>query len=202
MTRHILTAREQHEMLSPWRTGATYWHITDNPDFRPDPTFRPELNTTMGGQLNPGLFLTRNPDHWMQGYGYWRPYVSEIDLPDDVGEGSHLSPERYVPAEQYDKLKVKRTIPIDAYSREQYGESGWVENSYGKDFDTGEEFVDKQPGSLDTHKKTPGYKYPGTAMDRPEEWRKSYEQRVRDYQQRTPGFIAGRQSDQDCRGRP
>lgn len=174
------------------RTAGTYYHLTDSPDFHPDPHHSPELNTTMGGDMKPGLFLTQQPEHWMQGYGYYRPYVSEIEADDDVGQGSRLSPERYVPAEQYDRLKVNRTIPIDAYTREKWGESGPVESSYGEDFETGEKFTDKAPGSLDLYKKTPGYKYPGTVADRPEEWRRSYEQKVRDYQQRTPGIIAGR----------
>lgn len=248
MARRIVTAREQHEMLSPWReaapiwqkipsdldwgndfqeqgegpplsyerrqepdhptvdiynkrqqmqrayeqrTGATYWHITDNPDFQPDPTFRPENNGTLGGHFSPGLFVSQYPEHWMQGYGYWRPYVSEIDVPDETGRDFDNS-ERFITPDQYDKIKVKRTIPIDAFAREQYGESGWVESHHGEDFETGEKFTDKRPMGLDVYKKTPGYKYPGTAMDQPEEWRKNYEQRVRDYQQRTPGIIAGR----------
>ena len=192
MARRVLTAREQHEMLSPWRTAGTYWHITDHPDFKPDPSFRPENNGTMGGHFSPGLFVSQHPDHWMQSYGYWRPYMSEIDVPDEVGEDFQNSPERFITPDQYDKIKVKRTIPVDAYAREQYGESGWVEGSHGEDFETGEKFTDFAPGSRDLHKKTPGYKYPGTAMDQPEEWRKNYEKKVRDYQQRTPGIIAGR----------
>ena len=177
-------------MLSPWRLAATYWHITDHPDFKPDPSFRPENNGTLGGNFSPGLFVSQNPEHWMQGYGYYRPYLSEIDVPDGVGDDFHNSPERFIKPEHYDQLTVRRTIPIDAYTREKWGESGPVENSAGEDFETGEKFTDRQPMSLDVHKKTPGYKYPGTVMDRPEEWRTNYEQRVRDYQQRTPGSIA------------
>lgn len=187
----IYHKRQQMQRNYEQRTGATYWHLTDNPDFRPDPTHSPELNTTMGGDMKPGLFLTRDPSHWMQGYGYWRPYVSEIEAPDDVGLGSHLSPERYVPADQYHQLQVKRTIPIDAYSREHYNEPGWVEGDSGHDFQSGLP-LEPAPGGYHKRNWDGKYQYPGTAMDQPEEWRKSYEQRVRDYQQRTPGIIAGR----------
>lgn len=183
MTRHA------QQMLSPWHSAATYWHITDNPDFRPDPNHRPELNTTMGGEMKPGLFLTSQPDHWMQGYGYWRPYVSEIEAPDDIGQGSHLSPERYVPADQYGRLHVKRTIPIDAYAREQYNEPGWVEGDSGQDFQSGSELTQ---GGWGTRKRNwdGKYQYPGTAMDQPEGWRKAWEEKVHQYQKRTPGIIA------------
>lgn len=191
MARRVITAREQLQMLSPWRTAGTYWHITDNPDFKPDPNFRPENNGTLGGHFSPGLFVSQNPEHWMQSYGYYRPYLSEIDVPDEVGEDFQNSPERFITPNQYDKIKIKRTIPLDAYTREQWGQSGPVESSLGEDFETGEKFTDYQPMSRDLYKKTPGYKYPGTAMDHPEEWRTTYEQRVRDYQQRTPGIIAG-----------
>lgn len=188
----IYDNRQRMQRNYEQRTGATYWHLTDNPDFRPDPTFRPENNGTLGGNFNPGLFVSQHPNHWMQSYGYYRPYVSEIDVPDEVGRDFHNSPERFITPDQYDKITVKRTIPIDAYTREQYGESGPVESSLGEDFETGEKFTDYQPMSRDLYKKTPGYKYPGTAMDQPEQWRNTYEQKVRDYQQRTPGIIAGR----------
>lgn len=186
----IFNKRQQMQRNYEQRTGATYWHITDHPDFKPDPNFRPENNSTLGGHFNPGLFVSQHPEHWMQSYGYYRPYLSEIDVPDEVGRDFDNS-ERFITPDQYDKIKVERTIPIDAYGREQYGQSGWVESNYGEDFETGEKFTDYQPMSRDLYKKTPGYKYPGTAMDQPEEWRKNYERKVRDYQQRTPGIIAG-----------
>jgi hypothetical protein len=187
---HHLDFRGLHP--APRTAMPTYYHLTDNPDFRPDPTVRPENNGTMGGNFDPGLFVSQRPNHWAQGYGYYRPYVSEIDVPDGVGSDFHNSPERFIRPEDYDKIQVKRTLPLDAYSREQWGQSGPVESDLGEDFETGEKFTDKDFGSLDLHKKTPGYKYPGTAMDQTPEWRSQYEQRVRDYQQRTPGIIARR----------
>ena len=191
----IFDKRQQMQRNYEQRTGATYWHLTDSPDFRPDPNHSPELNTTMGGDVKPGLFLTRNPSHWMQGYGYWRPYVSEIEAPDDVGLGSHLSPERYVPADQYHQLQVKRTIPIDAYSREYYNEPGWVEGDSGHDFQSGLP-LEPAPGGYHKRNWDGKYRYPGTVMDQTPEWRADYEQRVHDYQQRTPGIIAGLVSDE------
>lgn len=188
----ILTAREQVEMLEPWtRQAASYWHLTDNPDFKPDPSHAPQLNTTMGDalgtKLNPGLFVSQTPDHWAQSYGYWKPYVSEIDVPDGVGE--HHRSESYIPATDYDKIKVKRTIPLDAYAREQYNIPGWTEDDAGTSFDTGEP-LPKHRGGFHDRNWDGRYQYPGTAMDQPEEWRTNYEQQVRNYQKKTPGIIA------------
>lgn len=181
----IVTAREQAEMLLPWqRESASYYHITDNPDFKPDPSFKPENNGTLGGNFPEGLFVSQHPEHWMQGHGYFRPYVSEIDVPDDVGRDFSNS-ERHIPADQFDKIKVKRTMPVDAYGREVNKEHGWVESETGKDFENGSDLPKAPWGGYGG--KTPDYRYPGTAMDHPEEWRINYEQQVRDYQQRNYG---------------
>lgn len=196
----MFTEQERYEQ---WRHAhgfdkqamPTYYHITDNPDFKPDPNHAPENNGTMGGNFDPGLFVSKDPSHWMQGYGYWRPYVSELDVPDDVGDNFQNSPERFIKPEDYDKLQVKRTIPIDAYAREQYGEYGWTEEDSGKDLHTGEPLSPSNSvGRLPdyTFENPRPYKFPGTAMDHPEDWRKNYEKQVNDYQKKTPGIMASK----------
>ena len=49
--------------------------------------------------------------------------------------------EIFVPADQFDRLKVNRVVPLDAIAREEYGEHGWIEGSHGHEFDTGKEIA-------------------------------------------------------------
>jgi hypothetical protein len=148
MTCRIITAREQVEMLTPWRRiAAVSYHLTADPDFELDPAKEPQEAQFWGQQATrpPGVFLTSNPDIWHGMYGYHRPYVAEIEHPDDImsragvshhrgGEGA--GPQTYIPAEHMGDLRVNRVMPYDAYSREQYN-WGPVESASGKDFQTG-----------------------------------------------------------------
>lgn len=174
----------------PQLTAATYYHITDRPDFTLDPTHRPQNNTTLGGDMEPGVFMTQHAEPWLNGYGYWRPYVAEIEAPDDLSTrpgvvSQGYSGEVYAPASTYPEMKVNRVIPVDAYGREQYGTSGWIEDANGRDFQTGEPLA-PQVGNIPTH---PGYRYPGTAMDQSPEWRKQYQKQVRKYQRGHPSIM-------------
>lgn len=174
----------------PQLTAATYYHITDRPDFTLDPTHRPQNNTTLGGDMEPGVFMTQHAEPWLNGYGYWRPYVAEIEAPDDLSTrpgvmSEGYSGEVYAPASTYPEMKVNRVIPVDAYGREQYGTSGWIEDANGRDFQTGEPLA-PQVGNIPTH---PGYRYPGTVMDQTPEWRKQYQKQVRKYQRGHPSIM-------------
>lgn len=144
--------------------------------------------------MDPGIFLTKDVEPWLNGYGYWRPYVSEIEAPDDLdkydGVVGGYSGEAYVPAQHFDKLKVKRTIPVDAYGREEFGDHGWVESNQGQDFQTGEPITPAE-GNMRPFAEwgeKSNYKYPGTAMDQSPEWRENYEDQVRQYQESHPGI--------------
>ena len=51
MTRRVITAREQHEMLSPWRRVAMPWR-TEHPDYQPADVahnYNPDMGGTRGG---------------------------------------------------------------------------------------------------------------------------------------------------------
>lgn len=117
----------------------TVHHLTDRPDFALDPTFRPQNNTTMGGDLSPRLFVG-NPHTWATHpeYGYRRPYVAEIQVPRAAvrDEGGYAG-EKEILGRHYDKAKVTRVMPYDAYHREQWGEHGPTETHAGTEFDTG-----------------------------------------------------------------
>lgn len=102
------------------RQGASSWHLTDDPNFQLDPEYRPEANTTIGGENEPGLYLADHPDSWWHLHDYVRPYVAEVEhpnLPADTGYG------RFLPAQEYGNANVKRVIPADQWWRETFNDS-------------------------------------------------------------------------------
>jgi hypothetical protein len=80
-------------------------------------------------------------ERWVNGYGYWRPFVVEIKVDPSVmsapGVHGRYGGELFVPATAFDKLTVQRVIPLDAHAREEFGEAGWIEAALGTEFDTG-----------------------------------------------------------------
>ena len=123
---HLHTA---HRIAMP-----TWYHLTDDPDFQLDPSKVPtNLNYY---NLGAGVFLTQRPEEWASSSASpawpseqedddeWngnRPYVAEIDAPDDLHKlpGTKYAPvsplppdmpgseEIFVPADQYHHLTVK-----------------------------------------------------------------------------------------------
>jgi hypothetical protein len=139
---------------------ATTYHLTSRAKFKPDPKFAPENNTTLGGRYSPGLFVG-NPERWINGYGYVRPFVAELHVPKHLMSGPEgYSGEQHIPGEHLSQVRVARVIPTDAYARETYGEHGWIEDRLGHQFD------DKAPiaaRAWDQPYKRPfeGYRYSG-----------------------------------------
>jgi hypothetical protein len=161
-------------MASPVRVAARYlsagqtlYHLTAKGRFKLDPRFAPAdtafaLEDRSG---RPGIYLASSVEHWVNGYGYLRPFVVEFDVnpsvKDDPGVHGRWGGELFVPASSYPKLKIKRVIPVDAYARETYGGHGWVEEANGEKFDTGEPIDPKGP-AYPFH----GWKYPGPDVRR------------------------------------
>lgn len=159
-------------------TGKLY-HLTDKVDFRPDPKKRPQINTTIGGEMPPGIFLTPSPEGWVNGYGYWRPWVIEFDAPDlDAMEGAwREGNEVFIPAAHYDKLRMGRVMPLDGYCREEYQDWGWTESFFGTTFDTNTPITEEQQRG---YHNWPGYRSPDARQMDPA-WQASYKKRVKDY---------------------
>lgn len=149
----------------------TMFHLAADADFKLDPTYRPTNNTTLGGDWPPGIFLTPNIEYWVNGHGYWRPWVVEFSLPEGM-DIQKWGQEYYIPAKYYPEMKINRVLPIDAWAREMYGEPGWVEEWSGKHFDTGKEIPPNQRFPFR------GYQYPGDARKESPEWRNEYADRV------------------------
>ena len=139
------------------------YHITNKPNFKLNPNHAPEDNaiSIQDRSGHKGIYLTPDVEPWVNGHGYIRPFVAEIYADpsaldhDTVGRWGG---EIFIPADQFDKLKVHRVIPLDAFAREEYGEHGWIETSHGHEFDTGKEIP---PQSFMQAYELPfkGYKY-------------------------------------------
>jgi hypothetical protein len=138
---------EGREAITP-RTAAAdhhvFYHVTDNPNFELSTTHRPHLNLEGGEDEHrePGIHMADHEgiNRWMGTGGYIRPYMVELhahpELDDHPDTEHGFARERYVPAKHYDKLKVHRVIPLDAWDREQGG-YGHMEQSLGSEYDTG-----------------------------------------------------------------
>ena len=161
--RHALEeVTDQHDQPNLW------YHLTDRARFRLDPRFAPEDNAIaiVDRSGRPGIYLGQSVEAWVNGYGYWRPFVVELDVDpsvvEDPGVHGRYGGEMFVPASSFDKLTILRVIPLDAHAREVFGEAGWIERELGFEFDTGEPIPRPgRPGWSETYKKFRGYRYPG-----------------------------------------
>jgi hypothetical protein len=120
----------------------TWYHLTDKARFRLDPQFAPADNTVAMEDRSgrPGVYLAPDVERWVNGHGYWRPFVVEVTVDPKVfhlpGVSGRWGGELFVPAALFDYVKVARVIPLDASAREQFGMHGWVESALGREFDT------------------------------------------------------------------
>jgi len=136
---------------------STWYHLTDRARFKLDPNFEPSDNAVAIEDRSgrPGIYLGQSVEKWVNGFGYWRPFVVEFKVDpsvvNDPGVHGRYGGEMFVPASSFDKLTILRVIPIDAYAREEFGEPGWIESDLGVEFDTG--------APLQARYK--GYRYPG-----------------------------------------
>lgn len=165
-----------------------FFHLTDNPDFSLDPHKVPHDNTfAIQSREEPGLYVG-DPERWINGSGYKRPYVAEIHAPAHVARDERWAGEKFIPAEHFDKATVARVIPTDAYARETYGAHGWAEEHHGTTFDTDEPIAEVPFNSpVSAHYPHRGYRYSGPdARQMPAADRKRNEQRWQQYADRPP----------------
>lgn len=147
-------------ILTPYKMGTVdkpdvSYHITSDPHFALDPEKETEQNyiSTYYPKDTRGIHVTQNPESWVNGHNYVRPYIAEIHshgIPlheNNVPQGAN---QRFIPGRDFDKIKVHRVIPLDAHVREQYGAHGWIEEHHGTTFDTGEK-IKPPSGSMESH---------------------------------------------------
>lgn len=140
----LVEANSEDKLVGPVKL----YHITNKANFKLNPNYAPEDNSIaiFSRAGHKGIYLTRDVEPWVNGHDYMRPFVAEIYADpsaldhDTVGRWGG---EIFVPADQFNKLKVNRVIPLDAIAREQYGTHGWIEGSHGHEFDTGKEITAK-----------------------------------------------------------
>jgi hypothetical protein len=133
------------------------FHITDNPKFKLDPKRVGQINSTIGGEMNePGIFVTKNVEFWVNRHDYVRPFVAEIEHPEEVATGYYSEADKYLPARLYDQSKVTRVIPLDEWVREHYQSPGWIEEHHGTDIH-GNPLPDYRKGE----RFPPDYRYTG-----------------------------------------
>lgn len=124
-------------------SGERWFHLTDRARFKLDPTVTPVDNAVSIEDRSgrPGIYLGQDVERWVNGFGYWRPFVAEFWVDPSVKKepGTHgrWGGELFVPAALFDRLELKRVIPLDAHCRETYGDYGWIEETLGRTFDIG-----------------------------------------------------------------
>lgn len=141
------------------------YHITSNANFKLNPNFAPQDNavsiTDRSG--NKGIYLAPDVESWVNGKGYVRPFVAEILVDPSALEHDRIGRyggEVFIPADQFDKLKVNRVVPLDVIAREEFGSHGWIEREHGHEFDTGNKITAK-----DWEYPFRGYKYDRDVRD-------------------------------------
>ncbi len=165
-----MTAKDQsYRVAMHYLTANTTWyHLTDRAKFKLDPKFAPADNAVAIEDRSgrPGIYLGADVEKWVNGFGYWRPFVVEFkvdpSVTKDPGVHGRYGGEMFVPATSFGKLTIVRVIPIDAYAREHYGAPGWIESTLEVEFDTGLPIMPAgRPGWAEAWKKYRGYHYPG-----------------------------------------
>jgi hypothetical protein len=141
------------------KASSLWYHLTDRQKFKLDPKFTPADNAVAIEDRSglPVVYLGQSVEKWVNGFGYWRPFVVEIkvdpSVTNDPGVHGRYGGEMFVPATSFSKLTIQRVIPLDAYAREEFGEPGWIEDALGVEFDTG--------NPISRGQRYPGYRYPG-----------------------------------------
>ena len=142
----------------------TVYHLTDKAKFKLDPKKVPQDNAlAIYERTTPGLYVAKDRNGvgtWVNGYGYLRPFVVELDVPEEVLADERWGGEGFIPAESFDDVEVKRVIPIDALARETYNDYGWVEGTLGSTFDDGAPVPERQ-FDQPYEGLPPGYRYEG-----------------------------------------
>jgi hypothetical protein len=150
-----LAADRDRRDLAPPDEAMIWYHLTNRPKFKLDKRYAPNNNaiTIEDRSGCPGIYLGQSIERWVNGYGYWRPFVVEFlvdpSVMHDDGVHGRFGGEMFVPASSFGKLTIRRVIPIDAHCREEFGCYGWIESALLQEFDTGKSI---DPRSVHKHR--------------------------------------------------
>jgi GNAT superfamily N-acetyltransferase len=120
----------------------TYYHVTDNPNFKLDPNFTPEhIGYDSGDEdeepdVGPGIYLTQNPDLWRHSYPGRsdRGYNAQFDTAEDLKDYPEMTPgwsrfdremgtepeQYFVPNDYFNMLTPKGVERVSARTRGVY----------------------------------------------------------------------------------
>jgi hypothetical protein len=88
--------------------------LTDRAKFKLNPKFAPADNAVAIEDRSgvPGIYLGTDVEKWVNGFGYWRPFVVEFKVDPSVlkdpGVHGRYGGEMFVPATSFDKLSIVR----------------------------------------------------------------------------------------------
>jgi len=82
LSKHYNTFEEFERDYQGKNYHGVYWHLTNNPDFKINPTQSPtDLSSmAMGGSKEPGLMVTTDLGNWYETFKKLRKYAALIDL--------------------------------------------------------------------------------------------------------------------------
>jgi hypothetical protein len=166
-SRSQFTWSEEHAARQAAPIPSTWYHLTDRAKFKLDPRFAPADNALAMEDRSgrPGIYLGSDVERWVNGFGYWRPFVAEFHVDpsvvEDSGVGGRWGGEMFVPASSFGKIRLQRVIPLDAWAREHYGSHGWIEGTLERGFDTGKPIVERKWNEPVKPPPFRGWRYPG-----------------------------------------
>jgi hypothetical protein len=106
----------------------------------------------------PGLYVTDSVEYWWNAYGYYRPFVAEIECPANMEQFKTRGHEWRIPATEFSKCRLLRVIPTEEWFGEQYGET----------------YISDEP-------RPKGYRYQGDVRELPLEQTRAMAKTTRDW---------------------
>lgn len=91
----------------------TLWHLTENPDWKLDPTRHPTDAVGLPGPMRtPGLFVTNHPRYWEPWMGVGPIYVVQLLIPkESLPRVSEAHPEYFIT--DFENVEVVEVMPLE-----------------------------------------------------------------------------------------
>lgn len=103
-----------------------YWHITEDPNFKPSSEISPRDMSSMGSGKggSKGLMITSDIENWLGNYKSTRGYAALLDTSDveptylkQVSRG--FGNEIFIPENQVNNIKVVKVFPLSSVKRKE-----------------------------------------------------------------------------------
>lgn len=112
-----------------------FWHLTDRPDWRLDPSYRPISAYGLPQPVKrPGLFVTENPVYWSPWMGAGPIYAVRVDVPEAILPGPSTQHPEYLITD-LSQIKILEILPLAEAiwhgQEEQKRGINWWSQDYG-----------------------------------------------------------------------